>query len=82
METKSSHCQSLRRHARYEVPLLDEVVQKFAEHDAAYMFGMGASNTAFDECFIGENFLNLLTDPQNGESPLFNVTLASGFRNM
>ena len=44
------------------------------------MFGTGAANTAFAQYFIGDSFLNPLTDPKGG---LFaaNVTFEPGCRN-
>ena len=49
----------------------------FEQHN---MFGTGTANTAYARCFIGDSFLNPLTDPKNG---LFaaNVTFAPGCRN-
>lgn len=50
------------------------------QFDEKNMFGIGAVNTAFAQYFVGESFLNPLTDPQDG---LFaaNVTFAPGCRN-
>ena len=44
------------------------------------VFGTGAPNTAFAQYFIGDSFLNPLTDPKSG---LFaaNATFAPGCRN-
>ncbi len=42
------------------------------------VFGTGNSNVNFAQYFIGESFLNPLT---NGEFPLFNVTFEPGCRN-
>lgn len=44
------------------------------------VFGMGEANTTYAKYFIGESFLNPLTDPQSG---LFaaNVTFEPGCRN-
>ena len=47
----------------------------------ANLFGKGESNENFAQFFIGESFLNPLTDFQNGEFPLFNVTFEPGCRN-
>lgn len=49
----------------------------FEQHN---MFGTGAANTAYARYFIGDSFLNPLTDPKSG---LFaaNVTFAPGCRN-
>lgn len=48
--------------------------------EAQNVFGTGVPNTAFAQYFIGESFLNPLTDPKSG---LFaaNVTFAPGCRN-
>ena len=50
-----------------------------AAFEPANMFGTGAANTAFAQYFIGDSFLNPLTDPKGG---LFaaNVTFAPGCR--
>jgi quercetin dioxygenase-like cupin family protein len=42
------------------------------------VFGTGNANVNFAQYFIGESFLNPLT---NGEFPLFNVTFEPGCRN-
>ena len=47
----------------------------------ANMFGKGEPNVNFAQYFIGESFLNPMTDFQNGEFPLFNVTFEPGCRN-
>ncbi len=44
------------------------------------MFGTGEANTAFAEYFIGESFLNPLTDPKKGPFAA-NVTFEPGCRN-
>ena len=51
-----------------------------AEFEQQNVFGTGAPNTAFARYFIGESFLNPLTDPKGG---LFaaNVTFEPGCRN-
>lgn len=48
--------------------------------EAVNMFGAGVANTAFARYFIGDSFLNPLTDPKDG---LFaaNVTFEPGCRN-
>ena len=55
--------------------------QNKEEFEKANMFGTGMSNTAFEKYFIGESFLNPMTDFQHGEFPLFNVTFEPGCRN-
>ena len=49
--------------------------------DKANMFGQGVPNDAFAQYFIGDSFLNPLTDFTNGQFPLFNVTFEPGCRN-
>lgn len=44
------------------------------------MFGTGAPNTAYAQYFVGQSFLNPLTDPQCGLF-LANVTFEPGCRN-
>ena len=48
--------------------------------DKANMFGQGVPNDAFAQYFIGDSFLNPLTDFTNGQFPLFNVTFEPGCR--
>lgn len=43
-------------------------------------FGTGAANTAYAKFFIGQSFLNPLTDPKTGLF-LANVTFEPGCRN-
>ena len=47
----------------------------------ANMFGKGEANVNFAKYFIGESFLNPLTDFMHDEFPLFNVTFEPGCRN-
>lgn len=49
--------------------------------EQANMFGTGSANTAFAQFFIGDSFLNPLTDPKGG---LFaaNVTFEPGCRKL
>lgn len=56
---------------------------KYSDKNTFYkanMFGLGSANTAYAKYFIGDSFLNPLTDPQKG---LFaaNVTFEPGCRN-
>ena len=44
-------------------------------------FGIGNPNTAFAKYFIGDSYLKPLTNFQNGEFPLFNVSFEPGCRN-
>jgi len=52
--------------------------EEFSKIDA---FGIGGSNTAFAQYFVGESFLKPLTDMKAGEIPIFNVTFEPGCRN-
>lgn len=63
--------------------VLEGVVVKSqeSEFNAVNVFGKGSPNAAFAQYFSGESFLNPLTDSQNGEFPLFNVTFEPGCRN-
>ena len=47
----------------------------------ANLFGKGEPNVNFAQYFIGESFLNPLTDFMHGEFPLFNVTFEPSCRN-
>ena len=49
--------------------------------DKDNIFGQGELNTAFAQYFVGNSYLNPLTDTQKGEFPLFNVTFEPGCRN-
>ena len=51
------------------------------QFEAANMFGTGSANTAFAQYFIGQSFLNPLTDPQTCPLFLANVTFEPGCRN-
>ena len=66
-----------------EKHVLEGVVVKSqeSEFNAVNVFGKGSPNAAFAQYFSGESFLNPLTDSQNGEFPLFNVTFEPGCRN-
>lgn len=50
------------------------------EFEQVNVFGTGAANEGFAQYFIGESFLNPLTDPACGLG-LFNVTFEPGCRN-
>ena len=52
-----------------------------AQFEAVNVFGTGAENTAFARYFIGQSFLNPLTDPQTCPLFLANVTFEPGCRN-
>lgn len=51
------------------------------DFDKANIFGQGQANDAYAKYFIGNSFLNGLTDFKAGEFPLFNVTFEPGCRN-
>lgn len=55
--------------------------QDRGKFEEANVFGTGAPNAGFAQYFIGESFLNPLTNFQNGDFPLFNVTFEPGCRN-
>lgn len=50
------------------------------EFEQQNVFGTGAANTAYAKFFIGQSFLNPLTDPKTGLF-LANVTFEPGCRN-
>lgn len=52
-----------------------------AEFDKANMFGTGVSNDAYAQYFIGNSYLNLLTNPKECPLTLVNVTFEPGCRN-
>lgn len=47
----------------------------------ANAFGKGAANTAYAQYFVGNSYLNPLTDPQVTALHLSNVTFEPGCRN-
>ena len=49
--------------------------------DKANMFGQGNPNDGYAQYFVGNSFLNPLTDFKNGQFPLFNVTFEPGCHN-
>jgi len=49
--------------------------------DKANMFGQGNPNDGFAQYFVGNSFLNPLTDFENGQFPVFNVTFEPGCHN-
>ena len=57
---------------------------KYATEEAfvgANAFGKGAANTAYAQYFVGNSYLNPLTDPQVTALHLSNVTFEPGCRN-
>lgn len=52
-----------------------------ADFNAANKFGKGNANTTFAQYFIGNSFLNPLTEPQKANLFLANVTFEPGCRN-
>lgn len=51
------------------------------EFEQQNVFGTGAANTAYAKLFIGQSFLNPLTDPKTGLF-LANVTFEPGCRKL
>lgn len=51
------------------------------DFNAANKFGKGNANTAFAQYFIGNSFLNPLTEPKKANLFLANVTFEPGCRN-
>lgn len=51
------------------------------EFDKSNVFGLGDANTAFAEYFIGNSYLNPLTNPKECAVFLANVTFEPGCRN-
>lgn len=51
------------------------------EFDKSNVFGLGNANTAFAEYFIGNSYLNPLTNPKECAVSLANVTFEPGCRN-
>ena len=51
------------------------------QFDENNVFGLGKSNEAYAQYFVGESFLNPLTDPQKTSVFLANVTFEPGCRN-
>lgn len=51
------------------------------EFEKANVFGTGDPNTAYAQYFIGQSYLNPLTDPQSCPVFLANVTFEPGCRN-
>ena len=49
--------------------------------EKANMFGQGNPNAGYAQYFVGNSFLNPLTDFKNGQFPLFNVTFEPGCHN-
>ena len=51
------------------------------EFEKQNIFGTGTANTAYAQYFIGDSFLNPLTDPNKTAVFLANVTFEPGCRN-
>lgn len=51
------------------------------EFEKRNVFGTGAENTGFSQYFIGNSYLNPLTDPKNCAVFMANVTFEPGCRN-
>lgn len=56
-------------------------IQDKETFDKANVFGLGAENSAFAQYFIGNSYLNPLTDPDECGLFLANVTFEPGCRN-
>lgn len=56
-------------------------IQDKETFDKANVFGQGQANTAFAQYFIGNSYLNPLTDPKEAGVGLANVTFEPGCRN-
>ncbi|MCI8813710.1 MAG: cupin domain-containing protein [Lachnospiraceae bacterium] len=56
-------------------------IKNSAEFNEENIFGLGTENTAFAQYFIGQSYLNPLTDPQKCPVFLANVTFEPGCRN-
>ena len=56
-------------------------IQDKETFDKANVFGLGAENSAFAQYFIGNSYLNPLTEPGQGSIALANVTFEPGCRN-
>ena len=53
----------------------------YEDFEKANIFGKGSPNASFAQYFIGDSFLNPLTDPQKTAVFLANVTFEPGCRN-
>ena len=51
------------------------------EFEKANVFGLGEPNNAFEQYFIGQSYLNSLTNPKETSLFLANVTFEPGCRN-
>ena len=63
---------------------MKELIMKYKTKEAfekANMFKDGLPNDAYMKYFIGQSYLNPLTDVKKGEFPLFNVTFEPGCHN-
>ena len=56
-------------------------IQDKETFDKANMFGLGQENSAFAQYFIGNSYLNPLTEPGQSTVFLANVTFEPGCRN-
>lgn len=59
----------------------DQRISDEAGFDKKNLFGRGEPNVAYQQYFIGQSYLNPLTDAAHGEFPLHNVTFEPGCRN-
>ena len=56
-------------------------IQDKETFDKTNVFGLGTENSAFSQYFIGNSYLNPLTDPHTSPISLANVTFEPGCRN-
>ena len=56
-------------------------INKKEEFEKQNVFGLGQANTAFAQYFIGNSYLNPLTNPEETSLFLANVTFEPGCRN-
>jgi quercetin dioxygenase-like cupin family protein len=59
----------------------DERIPNKAEFEKRNKFGMGNPNTAYAKYFVGNSYLNQLTDPKTCALSVANVTFEPGCRN-
>ena len=56
-------------------------IQQKEQFDSYNVFGLGSPNDAYAQFFIGQSYLNPLTDPKASSVFLANVTFEPGCRN-
>lgn len=82
MKKYSGHIVSQRRSVKHNRAGTQKNRRQQDKHEFEQqnVFGTGAANTAYAKFFIGQSFLNPLTDPKTGLF-LANVTFEPGCRN-